>query len=404
MTRKNRLIIISSISGFFMTFALIFHWYMRRLGKAWPWTGFTFDPAPAELFKDFLYIVPTHFQYLPGNPTPYRNYFPFSYTIIRFFKLIEPYSLEVALGVFLTLFTLFFIYYIWRNTRTNTDPWFAAFVTATLTLCSYPLWFTLQRGNLEGMVFIFMGLFFITYFDKKFMWSAFFLACATSMKATPGIFVLLFLSEKRYREAVLFLVFAGTLTLGSLLIMEGTLIANIRRFGRNLQIFNELYAMKGHYDYGHSLFGMISYFIEMATGTRDFSLFYKLYFLISAPIGLFIAYYLCFIEKDRFRKITLLTAIMLVLPNLSYNYKLLHIIFPLMYYINLPPAIRFDKWYCISFALLTVPKNYRYTPFQNYPGIIIDASLLIFITIIVIVSGYKEKNNAIYPEKNRLRA
>ena len=68
---------------------------------------------------------------------------------------------------------------------------------------TYPFLFTMDRGNIEILLFISL-LFFLYYFlQKKFVLSAIFLSIAIAMKAFPAVFLILYLPEKKYREMFL---------------------------------------------------------------------------------------------------------------------------------------------------------------------------------------------------------
>jgi hypothetical protein len=77
---------------------------------------------------------------------------------------------------------------------------------------------------------------------------------------------------------------------------------------------------------------------------------------IFVPMVLFIIY----IEKVFWKSVALLTFAMLLLPNISADYKLLHILLPLFLFINSKEVGKLDYFYLLMFAMLLIPKGYFY--------------------------------------------
>ena len=71
-----------------------------------------------------------------------------------------------------------------------------------------------------------------------------------------------------------------------------------------------------------------------------------------------------FIETDFWKKVSLLVFIMLLFPYTSADYKLLHLFIPIVLFINNKKEEKNDLIYTILFALLLIPKNYRFI--KNY--------------------------------------
>jgi 4-amino-4-deoxy-L-arabinose transferase-like glycosyltransferase len=86
------------------------------------------------------------------------------------------------------------------------------------------------------------------------------------------------------------------------------------------------------------------------------SLYLGLVVIIFIPIMLFVL----FVEKELWKNVALLTFSMLLLPNISADYKLLHVMLPLYLFINSSENSKLDYYYVLCFAALIIPKNYIY--------------------------------------------
>jgi hypothetical protein len=90
----------------------------------------------------------------------------------------------------------------------------AILVTAFL---GYPLWFTLDRGNIEGVVWAISAAGLCFLLRGRHRTAAVLIGIAASIKPLPILFLLLLVRRRKYKEAALGLVTTGAITLIALM-------------------------------------------------------------------------------------------------------------------------------------------------------------------------------------------
>ena len=81
---------------------------------------------------------------------------------------------------------------------------------------SYPVLFTLDRGNLEMVIFLLVGGMFYFVYRRESQWGAgLCLAAAIAMKVYPATLMVLLIAERRFKAAIVAAVGAVALTVGS---------------------------------------------------------------------------------------------------------------------------------------------------------------------------------------------
>jgi hypothetical protein len=75
----------------------------------------------------------------------------------------------------------------------------AAAIAAT-TVFGFPMWFTVDRANLEGAVALFLGIGLVLFVMRRYWSAAAFIGLAASIKPFPCLFFLLYLRKRLYRE------------------------------------------------------------------------------------------------------------------------------------------------------------------------------------------------------------
>ena len=128
-----------------------------------------------------------------------------------------------------------------------------------LTFLSYPILFTLDRGNLEALVFLFL-LLFVNYYQKgDDVKSVIFLSLAIAMKLYPGVFVVLFCADKKYKNIIYTGILVLALSVLSAAVLEGGIQASLQGLQNNLGLFKEAYMRSGAgLRFNTSLYGAIT--------------------------------------------------------------------------------------------------------------------------------------------------
>jgi Glycosyltransferase family 87 len=350
-----------------------------------------------EVFDDFsnqsLYVQDNNPYALNRS---FACMFPFLYRMASFFAILPD---QIALFLYVLLFSVFFLFYTYKNVAVEQNTTTLNHVLI-LTFLSFPFMFTLSRGNYEAIVFIFLAVFVYYYEKGNIARSILPLSLAISMKLFPAIFLILLLSDKKYKEAGYTVIASIVITIMSYASFAGGLIQNIKMHLQALQLYNKDYAIgNAGLSYGHSLFGAIkilsaklypSSFPEVVN-----SLFGAYALIVLVLFGL-ISVYIFLVERKLWKKVTLLVFSMLLFPHVSADYRLIHLFIPLYLFINKSKADDRDLVYGTMFSLLLIVKSYYYFQFDPRTGIapfstdlaeILNPAIMTLGILIIIASG-----------------
>jgi hypothetical protein len=245
-------------------------------------------------------------------------------------------------------------------------PSSATYVFAVAFL-SYPFLFALDRGNFELLVFVLLLGFLFFFTRGRHGWGALCLGLAIALKLYPVVFLALYAPARNWRAALVAGAVAAGATLGSLLCFEGGLWANASFLlqAANFQsnwMFREFTAFSSNMvQRGVALITFIKW-ITIETGFfrgMDDALFLSRYLFSSALVAAAAVIYTVFIEEQLWRRVAI-SFVMLLLPPLSADYKLLLVYLPLYLFIDCDKPTRLDPAFLAIFGLLLVPKDYSY--------------------------------------------
>jgi len=404
MNREAKIYLISFIILVGTSISIAYHYFQGfYLGNPYPYNTFLFTPM--YRFSDFTSITnEIH------NLNPYfgatSGQYPFLLMVGYLFSLIpESYSYIVFLVMVTGLFLYFNRIRLWNfNWYRSITPIFI------ITFLSYPFLFTIDRGNFEILVFIFVLAFSFYFVKKQYAISAILLSCAIAMKVLPALLLILFIPEKKWRELVLCIACSIILTLFSLICFKGGLLANLTyllnfsNISSNWNFMQFVSIEPGTFiQRGVSLLTLIKIFVlETSITLPQFIVanFSKLYVLSAGILLLPILFYVIFVEKILWKRTALAVFAMLLLPPISADYKLLYVFIPLFIYINTEKISYSDILYISLFGLLLIPKDYYY--FKNVlsdayisnafvhdvsVSIVINILIMILMSLMLIVSG-----------------
>lgn len=373
------------------TASVYFHYIISNYcgQSSYPHNTFLFNPA--DKFNDFFNIYRAT-KGLDPYANPVSVYFPFTFLVMSFFTIFKA---KFAFGLFMAIFTGFFAYYISANIPT-TNRLSRISILFVMTFMSYPVLFNIDRGNLECFLFIFLALFFYFYRNGHYSLSILFLSFAIAMKLYPGVFVILLLADKKYKNILL----AGLLTviwsLASAAILHGGIVQSFLGLKHNLALFNQTYmASSLGLQHNTSLYGVLK-LVQLSTINSDATAWMlplvnamiNNYAVIALLFFTLISIYI-FLREDIFwKKVTLLTFMMLLLPQVSFDYKLIHVFLPLLLFINCDKVSRFDHIYVLFFALLLIPKDYIIIRDDISIAVLINPFLMLLAIFLIIYEKY----------------
>ncbi|MGB5217152.1 MAG: glycosyltransferase family 87 protein [Smithella sp.] len=400
--RRIRFCIIFLASGFILGVAFCF-FYKVFLGLDYPFSTFLFRPH--DRFQDFLGVLrmtadrnPYQVKIVEGiwghYPVEASNYFPFTHLLLYPFTLINKY-------LSLLIYSLSVIcFWVFASAKALDAGLFESkkqrFLNImVLTLMNYPLLFILDRGNVEGIVFLFLAYAVWFYAMGSGKWSAVFIGLAAAIKGTPILFLLFFIKERRWKELMIGIAVPFCLSLVALLFLQGGVLKNLILFKDALQNFGE-FLLIGHNGITHSvsLFGMVyslwllanKFFLDVAS----LKPIVASYNVAAGIMGLAAIAYVCFSRLEPWKAWFVLVAAMQVLPFPSYDYKLINTFLPLFLLIRSGRETQWTKAYLTLLCLIIVPKGFWILFLDVRCGTILNPLLILMVCIMIIVEQYKE--------------
>jgi hypothetical protein len=209
----------------------------------------------------------------------------------------------------------------------------AAVISAAIA--SFPLFFLLDRANLEGFVWIAASIGLACFVRRRYSSAAVFLALAASMKLFPGVLLLLLLAKRRYRDFALAMASCAAFTLGSLWIAGPTLTRAAKGIATGMDFFRRTQVLAFRpmeVGFDHSLFGCVKQiaFRFIHDELRLSAVLPRIYFIYAAfAILAFGALYLLRLRRmPVLNQLLALSALSVTLPFISYEYTLVHLIAP----------------------------------------------------------------------------
>jgi cbb3-type cytochrome oxidase subunit 3 len=406
MSRRHKIQFIGLIIlvGFFS--AVCWH-YILGVYCRWPYPFDTFLFLPEDKFNDFF--NPCNFC---RHNNPYfedyfitSNYFPLTNVIFYLFSRLPR---NFGFILFTTAFVLPFIALIASQLHGGNKCEYTRNVI-TFSLLTYPFLIGVDRGNSEGLLFVSLCAFLLMD-DSRPILKSFLLAVPIAMKLYPAAFLVLLAGEKKYKQVTLVLVWAALLTIASLLTFKGGFFVNFMHVATGFNV-NQLPA----FSWNDQVYGGVGLFFPMkiclltinrylfpVTAWQEIKVAYRL-----CAVGLLglVSIYVLFIERERWKKVALLTFVMLLIPEISADYKLLHIFLPLFVFLKVPTPKKSDWFYACMLGLLLIPKSYYFIthlvtdagPGTYSIGAIINPLIMTVMSAVIISSGLRSRR----VQKNR---
>lgn len=292
-------------------------------------------PFFREFFPDFLNFIPRFHYFGSLLFFSYTGTRPFMYpatmaVLYKLFYFVPGSPLVIFLLTGLVAVTIA-IRCLGRGLRHHGISAADSYLFPTcVVLCSYPVWFAGRQANMEIVIWIILmaGL---GFFLKGYCYSA--AACfglAAALKIYPLIYFGLLLSERRYRQIVFGVLLAAVATLGSLWLVYPVITVAWRNINAGLDLFRSMYMLRVRPEIGadHSLFALLKLCLHPLPTPSGVGKLLSVYLGVTAFCGL-----LLFFARIRtlpvINQILCLSIASVLLPPTSFEYTLLHLLFPL---------------------------------------------------------------------------
>ena len=225
---KISLFILIITAGFFV--AVVFHYVMGvYLGKPWP--ANTFLHIPNAHFWDFILVVRQS-----RSLDPFTNDIggfagaPFAQFVGYMFSLVSRQWIQLCIffGTFFIVFVIMAKHFLYGLKSKITS--FQALAIFLIVFVTYPVLFAVDRANFDLLTCGCLFLFAFTYERQQYKTSAIFLAVAIAIKIYPAVFILVYIFDKKNREALLVIFGAILLTSLSLFLFKDGLVTEAQKY------------------------------------------------------------------------------------------------------------------------------------------------------------------------------
>lgn len=394
---KKKLLIFFGLFIVFYAAFMIFSMIVKSRGAEYPIGDFRFFRH--DVFKDF-----TSINQAISDLDPYRtklsNYPPIILMVAYIFSLFADYSgydiftmrfaindpnVIKSLWVFFALCTVGFIVVVLlhaylQNKGEEGKPlkerikrYLLAAGIGLALMVSAPCIFLVDRGNYLAVAIVLFMLWAVFEEEKPdSVLGAIFVALCAAIKVYPIYILLLYVFEKKFKKLTWALVTGAVVTLVPIFFLKGGYIENVKEFLLGVLGFgggSGLYSI--YYSVGvTSLVGFLGRLFGFMPNARII----KAVWLFSGVILTFLGMPFLKDEKTTWKKLLVITAIMVwVTPN-SYLYNTAYMFAPIFIMLmNRSKMEKKDYVYVVLSALLLVPKAYMYL--QDPPGTGVEVPL-----------------------------
>jgi len=365
--------------------SMAFHYNLAMSGKDYyPYNTFLFDPG--DRFNDFNNIFNASSEL---NPFQFAVsvYFPLTYQLMHALCI---FPVESALQIFLFTFFIFFIWYCFVTLRKFTIN-NIVIALIVLGLLNYPMMFVVDRANLELWIFMSIAGFLIAYDNNHNVLACLFLSIAISMKLYPALLGVLFITDKKYK----YILYTAVITMGLTTLSAATLVGGISGtisgLSNCLKAFNAGYMSGGTSGLQHntSMFvplKLMYYAYYSSTGKFPVGyeqVFNKYYLVFAICVLSFVLFVVFKYKAERWKQVALLVISFIMLPQVSFDYKLVNLLIPIILFLGCETKSKKDLILSILFGLLLIPKDY-YIIVSDLSIATVINPILLFSTLIFI--------------------
>jgi hypothetical protein len=389
-SQKLSLLILIIVVGF--SVAVLYHYVQGAyLGQTYPKNTFLFRPW--DRFNDFYNPLRNSSDLDPYRPdkASYGAGNPFFHLVAYLFSLIRPRELSwlIFLSSFFISFMLIVKHYLYGlKSKTTYHQLLAIFVLAFLT---YPVIFAVDRSNFDLIICISIFLFALAYERQRFKTSTVFLAAAISMKPVSCVYAVIYMINRKFKEAFLLAFNVILMNVISISLFKDGPFVETKKFIESQihqvdeQASSTLSMFRSDlYNFLVTVVRSISRLFGAGIDLRGNSAFLLAYTVAAVVVFAFFVVYLWKRPQPWWRVMTVLTILLIILPYNSGDYRLTYLLVPLLMYMALKEETRNDLLIVVLWGLLLVPKNYYTISGEQNIGMVINPLILVGLLILVV--------------------
>lgn len=383
---------------YFVLIASFFNTIATSVGFTYPYNTFLFTAE--DIFADFFKVIDAlkitdtwsgenFYDQIGINFLP-----PFAMSIYTIVALMIKHLYLNKITVYLLVFIVPLILLLKSSALfiNKSKYWF-------LILFSYPVLQILTRGNLAGLVFVFLAFYILNI--KNIYVSMFFLALAVSIKITPVIFIAYFFVshitdvKKIIKGALFFLIFLFVINLLSIMLLNNTVskaIYDPSAFFSSLRVYEKImvYGLGGLI-FGSSFYMAFRLFIDIIARITHFDFFYIILAVPALIINslVFLSLIIIYLKKfswdsfknmlmDDYTILKLICIVYVLFTPVTADYYLAVLFLPLFFI----PFQYFKPAEKLLYLLVLSPKNYFFVRGISLQ-VLINPLLLIALLLIV---------------------
>lgn len=227
------------------------------------------------------------------------------------------------------------------------------FVSITL-LTSWPIFFSLQRGNLESILWFGLALALWAVAKDRWAIAAVVLGLIAAVKIYPAIFFALFLRRRKWKELCLGALVMASITIASLRYINPNIMFALRGTLEGMRRWTEDYATRGlNPQFDHSFFELIK--VAAFRSNLSEGEILKIYMPVAAAAMLGVFFWKM-IKMPLSNQVLFLSAAAVCLPPASFDYTLQNMYVPFGWLVLMAldsRGIR-SRWLCVVFCLYSV--------------------------------------------------
>jgi len=318
----------------------LFNSISHSTGKI-PYENMPFSPAngPA-IYPPFAYLIYKCIAHVIPRDILLSGSFAVRSTQIGF----------VVSALYITVLSMA-LYFIIAHNKKGTSV--EKFVFSLLIAFSFPFIFQLERANIIFISLIFLMLFIYgKESENKIIreLSLICLAVSTAIKIYPAIFGLLLVKEKRYKETLRLLIYGIVCFFAPFFAIGGVKAALL--FFKSLSEFSVNAARGFGYKINFTNAVKLPFFLLTGESPASIDLAAKILLICLSALAVVSVFTL----TSKWKAVTLLSLLMILIPSFSYMYTLIFLLPPLMLFLDAKEDRKaIDYVYAVLFCLMFIP-------------------------------------------------